>query len=183
MFIGDFVLANYGTGAVMAVPSHDQRDFEYAIAHNIDMIQVIEGRDVSECAFEKQDYLGKGCKLINSEEFTGLTVEEAKEAITVKLEKMGRAKRTVNYHFREWIFARQRYWGEPVPVVHGDDGKIYTLPDEELPLELPKLDDYKGKNGKAPLENATEWKKYDKNGIKGTRETSTMPGSAGSSWY
>ncbi|MBP5453269.1 MAG: leucine--tRNA ligase, partial [Lachnospiraceae bacterium] len=183
MFIGDFVLANYGTGAVMAVPSHDQRDFEYAVAHNIDMIQVIEGRDVSECAFEKQDYLGKGCKLINSEEFTGLTVEEAKEAITVKLEKMGRAKRTVNYHFREWIFARQRYWGEPVPVVHGDDGKIYTLSDEELPLELPKLDDYKGKNGKAPLENATEWKQYDKNGIKGTRETSTMPGSAGSSWY
>ena len=85
VFIGDFVLGNYGTGAVMAVPSHDQRDFEYAVAHNIPMIQVIEGRDVSECAFEKQDYLGKGCKLINSEEFTGLTVEEAKEAITAKL--------------------------------------------------------------------------------------------------
>jgi len=183
MFIGDFVLANYGTGAVMAVPSHDQRDFEYAVAHNIDMLQVIDGRDVSECAFEKQDYLGKGCKLINSEEFTGLTVEEAKEAITSKLEKMGVAKRTVNYHFREWIFARQRYWGEPVPIVHGDDGKIYVLDDSELPLILPELDDYKGKNGKAPLENATEWKKYDKNGIKGTRETSTMPGSAGSSWY
>ena len=183
MFIGDFVLANYGTGAVMAVPSHDQRDFEYAVAHNIDMLQVIDGRDVSECAFEKQDYLGKGCKLINSEEFTGLTVEEAKEAITSKLEKMGVAKRTVNYHFREWIFARQRYWGEPVPIVHGDDGKIYALDDSELPLVLPELDDYKGKNGKAPLENATEWKKYDKNGIKGTRETSTMPGSAGSSWY
>ena len=183
MFIGDFVLANYGTGAVMAVPSHDQRDFEYAVAHNIDMIQVIEGRDVSECAFEKQDYLGKGCKLINSEEFTGLTVEEAKEAITVKLEKMGVAKRTVNYHFREWIFARQRYWGEPVPVVHGEDGKIYALDDSELPLVLPELEDYKGKNGQAPLENATEWKQYDKNGIKGKRETSTMPGSAGSSWY
>jgi len=183
MFIGDFVLANYGTGAVMAVPSHDQRDFEYAIAHNIDMIQVIEGRDVSECAFEKHDYLGKGCKLINSEEFTGLTVEEAKEAITSKLEKMGVAKRTVNYHFREWIFARQRYWGEPVPVVHGEDGQIHVLPDEELPLILPELEDYKGKNGKAPLENATEWKQYDKNGIKGVRETSTMPGSAGSSWY
>ena len=183
MFIGDFVLANYGTGAVMAVPSHDQRDFEYAVAHNIDMIQVIEGRDVSECAFEKHDYLGKGCKLINSEEFTGLTVEEAKEAITSKLEKMGVAKRTVIYHFREWIFARQRYWGEPVPIVHGDDGKIYALDDSELPLVLPELEDYKGKNGKAPLENATEWKKYDNNGIKGTRETSTMPGSAGSSWY
>ena len=187
MFIGDFVLASYGTGAVMAVPSHDQRDFEYAIAHNIDMIQVIDGKDghidVSEAAMEKTEYLGKGYKLINSEEFTGLTVEEAKEAITQKLEKMGRAKRTVNYHFREWIFARQRYWGEPVPVVHGEDGQIHVLDDEELPLVLPELDDYKGKNRKAPLENATEWKKYDHNGIKGTRETSTMPGSAGSSWY
>ena len=189
MFIGDFVLASYGTGAVMAVPSHDQRDFEYAIAHNIDMIQVIDGDeklghvDVSEAAFEKQGYLGKGYKLINSEEFTGLTVEEAKEAITKKLEDMGRAKRTVNYHFREWIFARQRYWGEPVPVVHTENGEIYSLDDSELPLILPELDDYKGKNGKAPLENAVEWKQYDKNGIKGVRETSTMPGSAGSSWY
>ncbi len=187
MFIGDFVLASYGTGAVMAVPSHDQRDFEYAIAHNIDMIQVIDGKDghidVSEAAMEKTEYLGKGYKLINSEEFTGLTVEEAKEAITQKLEGMGRAKRTVNYHFREWIFARQRYWGEPVPVVHGEDGQIHVLDDEEFPLILPELDDYKGKNGKAPLENATEWKQYDRNGVKGTRETSTMPGSAGSSWY
>ena len=183
LFIGDFVLASYGTGAVMAVPSHDQRDFEYAIAHNIDMIQVIEGADVSEHAFEKQDYLGKGCKLINSEEFTGLTVEEAKVAITKKLVDMGVAKETVNYHFREWIFARQRYWGEPVPCVYKEDGEIYFLPDEELPLILPPLDDYKGKNGKAPLENAVEWKQYDKNGIKGVRETATMPGSAGSSWY
>ena len=183
LFIGDFVLASYGTGAVMAVPSHDQRDFEYAIAHKIDMIQVIDGADVSEHAFEKGDYLGKGCKLINSEEFTGLTVEEAKEAITKKLEAMGVARRRVNYHFREWIFARQRYWGEPVPCVYKEDGEIYFLPDEELPLILPELEDYKGKNGKAPLENAVEWKQYDKNGIKGVRETSTMPGSAGSSWY
>ncbi|MBQ8414126.1 MAG: leucine--tRNA ligase [Clostridia bacterium] len=183
VFIGDFVLANYGTGAVMAVPSHDQRDYEYAVAHGIPMIQVIDGRDVSECAFEKQDYLGRGCKLINSEEFTGLTVEEAKEAITVKLEKAGVARRKVNYHFREWIFARQRYWGEPVPCVYTEDGETVFLPDEELPLVLPELEDYKGKNGKAPLENATEWKQYDKGGIKGIRETSTMPGSAGSSWY
>ena len=183
LFIGDFVLASYGTGAVMAVPSHDQRDFEYAVAHHIPMLQVIDGADVSEHAFEKQDYLGKGCRLINSEEFTGLTVEEAKEAITAKLEKMGVAKRTVNYHFREWIFARQRYWGEPVPMVHTEDGEIWPLPDAELPLILPELEDYKGKNGKAPLENATEWKAYDRNGVKGTRETSTMPGSAGSSWY
>ncbi|MBE5929534.1 MAG: leucine--tRNA ligase [Lachnospiraceae bacterium] len=183
LFIGDFVLANYGTGAVMAVPSHDQRDFEYAIVHNIPMIQVIDGGDVSEKAFEKYDYLGKGFKLMNSEEFTGFVVEDAKEAITKKLEAMGVARRKVNYHFREWIFARQRYWGEPVPVVYTEDGNIHVLDDAELPLILPELTDYKGKNGKAPLENATEWKQYDANGVKGTRETSTMPGSAGSSWY
>ena len=183
VFIGDFVLANYGTGAVMAVPTHDQRDFEYAEAHNLEMLQVIDGRDVSKCAFEKGDYLGKGCRLINSEEFTGLTVEDAKEAITAKLVKMGVARKTTNYRFREWIFARQRYWGEPVPIVHGDDGKDHILEDDELPLELPVLDDYQGHNGKAPLENAEEWKHYDKNGITGIRETSTMPGSAGSSWY
>ena len=183
VYIGDFVLASYGTGAVMAVPSHDQRDFEYAVVHNIPMIQVIDGADVSECAFEKGSYLGKGCKLINSEEFTGLTVEEAKEAITQKLEKMGVAKRKVNYHFREWIFARQRYWGEPVPVYYTDDGEIHVLDDDELPLVLPELEEYKGKNGQAPLENAEDWKYIEKNGVKGKRETSTMPGSAGSSWY
>ena len=183
VFIGDFVLASYGTGAVMAVPTHDQRDFEYAVAHNIPMIQVIDGADVSEHAFEKGDYLGKGCKLINSEEFTGLTVEEAKKAITDKLVGMGIARRKVNYHFREWIFARQRYWGEPVPIVYLEDGSIHVLADDELPLVLPELEDYKGKNGQAPLENATEWKQYNHNGLKGRRETSTMPGSAGSSWY
>jgi leucyl-tRNA synthetase len=183
VFIGDFVLASYGTGAVMAVPTHDQRDFEYAVAHNIPMIQVIDGADVSDHAFEKGDYLGKGCKLINSEEFTGLTVEEAKKAITDKLVGMGIARRKVNYHFREWIFARQRYWGEPVPIVYLEDGSIHVLADDELPLVLPELEDYKGKNGQAPLENAAEWKQYNHNGLKGRRETSTMPGSAGSSWY
>ena len=183
IFLGDFVLASYGTGAVMAVPSHDQRDFEYAVYHNIPMIQVIDGRDVSECAFEKQDYLGKGCKLINSEEFTGLTVEEAKEAITDKLVEMGVARRKTNYRLREWIFARQRYWGEPIPVVHMEDGRDIILSDEELPLILPELEDYKGKNGQAPLENAKEWKNVVIDGVKGVRETSTMPGSAGSSWY
>ena len=184
VFIGDFVLASYGTGAVMAVPSHDQRDFEYAIAHNIEMIQVIDGRDVSESAFEKQDYLGKGYKLINSEEFTGLTVEEAKKAITEKLVKMGVAKETINYRLREWIFARQRYWGEPIPVVHFEDGTTKVLEDSCLPLVLPELDDYKpGKDGSSPLAKATDWVNITIDGKKATRETSTMPGSAGSSWY
>ena len=183
IFLGDFVLASYGTGAVMAVPSHDERDFEYAKFHNIPMIQVIDGADVSNHAFEKQDYLNKGCKLINSEEFTGLTVEEAKEAITKKLENIGVGRRKVNYRIREWIFARQRYWGEPMPVVYLEDGSIHILDDDELPLILPELEDYKGHNGKSPLESAKDWVKYDYKGIKGTRETSTMPGSAGSSWY
>ena len=183
IFLGDFVLASYGTGAVMAVPSHDQRDFEYAQKYNLPMIQVIEGRDTTECAFEKQDYLNNNCKLINSEEFTGLVVEEAKKAITEKLIKMGCGKRTNNYHIREWIFARQRFWGEPIPIVHLENGKDVVLKDDELPLILPMMDDYKGKNGKAPLENAVEWKNVEINGVKGVRETATMPGSAGSSWY
>ncbi len=184
IFLGDFVLASYGTGAVMAVPSHDQRDFEYAIAHNIPMIQVISGRDVSNSAFEKQDYLGKGCKLINSEEFNGLTVEQAKQKITEKLVKMGVGKKQVNYRLREWIFARQRYWGEPIPIVHFADGTTKALSDSSLPLVLPPLKDYKpAKDGSSPLAKATDWVNVTIDGKPAKRETSTMPGSAGSSWY
>ena len=183
IFLGDFVLASYGTGAVMAVPTHDQRDFEYALEHNIPMIQVIDGQSTENHAFEKTDYLGKECKLINSDEFNGLTVEEAKEAITEKLVNMGVARKKVNYRLREWIFARQRYWGEPIPIIHMEDGDTIALSEEDLPLILPELEDYKGKNGKAPLENAIEWKNVCVNGKNGVRETSTMPGSAGSSWY
>ena len=184
VFIGDFVLASYGTGAVMAVPSHDQRDFEYAIAHNIEMIQVIYGRDVSKCAFEKQDYLGKGCLLINSEEFSGLTVEEAKKAITEKLIKMGKAREKTNYKMHEWIFARQRYWGEPLPIVYNEDGSVTALDDKDLPLVLPVLKDYKPtKDGNSPLARDEEWVNITYKGKKCKRETSTMPGSAGSSWY
>ena len=174
VFLGDFVLASYGTGAVMAVPSHDQRDFEYAKVHNIPMIQVIDGRDTSLCAFEKQDYLGKGCKLINSEEFTGLTVEEAKKAITKKLVDMGYGEEKTNYRLREWIFAR---------IIHLEDGRSIALADEDLPLVLPTLEDYKGHGGNAPLENDPSWVNVEVDGVKGRRETSTMPGSAGSSWY
>ena len=183
VFLGDFVLSSYGTGAVMAVPSHDQRDFEFAQKYNLPMIQVIEGQDTTECAFEKKDYLNKSCKLINSEEFTGLVVEDAKRLITDKLVEMGCGKRTNNYHIREWIFARQRFWGEPIPIVHLENGDDIALKDEELPIILPMMDDYKGRDGKAPLENAIEWKNVEIDGKKGVRETSTMPGSAGSSWY
>ena len=177
IFISDYVLANYGTGAIMAVPAHDSRDYAFAKAFNCEIIQVLEGGDIS-----KEAYEGDGTH-INSGFLNGLNKEDAIAKMLEYLKEKGIGEQKVNYKFREWIFARQRYWGEPVPIVHGDDGKDYALDDSELPLILPEMDDYKGRNGKAPLENATEWKKYDKNGIKGTRETSTMPGSAGSSWY
>ncbi|MCR5309672.1 MAG: leucine--tRNA ligase [Bacilli bacterium] len=177
IFISDYVLANYGTGAIMAVPAHDSRDYAFAKAFNCEIIQVLEGGDIS-----KEAYEGDGTH-INSGFLNGLNKEDAIAKMLEFLKEKGIGEQKVNYKFREWIFARQRYWGEPVPIVHGDDGKDYALDDSELPLILPEMDDYKGRNGKAPLENAIEWKKYDKNGIKGTRETSTMPGSAGSSWY
>ncbi len=183
VYIADFVIAQYGTGAVMAVPSHDQRDFEFAQVHNIPMIEVISGGDTTERAFEKQEYLGADCKLVNSEEFTGFVVEDAKKAITEKLKSMGLAQEKSNYRLREWIFARQRYWGEPVPVVYYEDGSMEALDDKDLPLVLPVLSDYKAKNSKAPLENAPEWINITYHGKPAKRESSTMPGSAASSWY
>ncbi len=177
IYISDYVLATYGTGAIMAVPAHDTRDYEFAKKFGIEIIQVLEGGDI-----EKEAYTEDGIH-INSGFLDGLNKEDAINKMIEFLTNKGIGKKKVNYKFREWIFARQRYWGEPVPVVHLEDGKIYVLADEELPLVLPELSDYKSKNGKAPLENAEEWKYYNKNGIVGKRETSTMPGSAGSSWY
>lgn len=318
IWISDYVLATYGTGAIMAVPSHDDRDFEFALKFNIPIIQVLEEetgckhdnetfktsivailydeiqdkyltinwhdkggrlfiggtrhddedaitcakREISEetgyddfeliyegfkirhhyYAFNKDKYFQIECtpllfKLnshhkvntnldedevfdveweskdiilseikdelhlksfdyvskkgamtgdgihINSEFLDGLNKEEAINKMISWLEENKKGKKKINYRLREWIFARQRYWGEPIPIVHMDDGETVVLRDDELPLILPELEDYKGKNGKAPLENATEWKNVNIDGKKGIRETSTMPGSAGSSWY
>lgn len=186
LFIGDFVLAGYGTGAVMAVPAHDQRDYDYAKAHGIDMIQVIDGRSVEDCAFEKHDYLGKGCKLINSAEFSGLTVEEAKEAITAKLEKEGVAKRVLNFKMRDWIFSRQRYWGEPIPMIKCEKCGWVPVPENELPVTLPIVDSYEPtKDGESPLSVIDSWVNVTCPCCGGAakRETDTMPGWAGSSWY
>lgn len=186
VFLGDFVLGDYGTGAVMAVPSHDQRDFEYAIEHNLEMLQVIDGRDVSKSAFEKQDYLGKGCKLINSEEFTGLTVEEAKEAITDKLVKKGIARRVNNYKMRDWIFSRQRFWGEPIPMIYCEKCGWQPMKEEDLPLLLPDVAEYEPtEDGESPLANITDWVNTTcpHCGGPAKRETDTMPNWAGSSWY
>lgn len=186
VFLGDFVLGSYGTGAVMAVPSHDQRDFEYAVAHNLEMIQVIDGADVSEHAFEKQDYLGVGCKLINSEEFNGLTVEEAKKAITKKLESEGIARRVNNYKMRDWIFSRQRFWGEPIPMINCPKCGWVPMNESDLPLVLPDVAEYElTDDGESPLAKITSWvnTKCPKCGGDATRETDTMPQWAGSSWY
>ena len=186
VFLGDFVLGSYGTGAVMAVPSHDQRDFEYAVAHNLEMIQVIDGADVSEHAFEKQDYLGKSCKLINSEEFTGLIVEDAKEAITKKLESEGIARRVNNYKMRDWIFSRQRFWGEPIPMINCPKCGWVPMNESDLPLVLPDVAEYEPTDdGESPLAKITSWvnTKCPKCGGDATRETDTMPQWAGSSWY
>ena len=186
IFLGDFVLGDYGTGAVMAVPSHDQRDFEYAKAHNLQMIQVIDGKDTTEHAFEKQDYLNKGCKLINSEEFTGLTVEEAKEKITDKLVNMGIAKKVNNYKMRDWIFSRQRFWGEPIPMIYCEKCGWQPMKEEDLPLLLPDVAEYEPtENGESPLANITSWVNTTcpHCGGKAKRETDTMPNWAGSSWY
>ena len=186
IFLGDFVLGDYGTGAVMAVPSHDQRDFEYAKEHNLYMIQVIDGRETESSAFEKQDYLGKGCKLINSEEFTGLTVEEAKVAITDKLVNMGIARKVNNYKMRDWIFSRQRFWGEPIPMIYCEKCGWQPMKEEDLPLLLPDVAEYEPtENGESPLANITDWVNTTCPccGGPARRETDTMPNWAGSSWY
>ena len=186
IFLGDFVLGDYGTGAVMAVPTHDERDFEYAKEHNLEMIQVIDGADVKEHAFEKHDYLGKGCKLINSEEFSGLTVEEAKEAITNKLVSQGIARRVNNYKMRDWIFSRQRFWGEPIPMINCPKCGWVCMDEKDLPLLLPDVAEYEPTdNGESPLAKITDWVncKCPKCGSDAKRETDTMPNWAGSSWY
>ncbi len=177
IWISDYVLSSYGTGAIMAVPAHDERDYAFAKKFNLEIIPVLAGGDVS-----KEAYTGDGVH-INSEFLDGLSKEEAINKMIAYLEENKIGSKKVNYRLREWIFARQRYWGEPVPIIHMEDGTMKVLEDFELPLVLPEMDDYKGKNGKAPLENATDWKNVVINGKKGVRETSTMPGSAGSSWY
>ena len=177
IWISDYVLASYGTGAIMAVPAHDERDYEFAKKFDIDIIPVIDGGNIKEEAYT-EDGLH-----INSGFLDGLNKEEAINKMIEYLEKNNIGKKEVNYKIRPWIFARQRYWGEPVPVIHMEDGTIRLVEDSDLPVTLPIMDDYKGKNGKAPLENATDWKNVIVDGMKGVRETSTMPGSAGSSWY
>lgn len=179
VYVADYVLGSYGSGAVMAVPAHDGRDYAFAKKHGLPIIEVVKGGDISSEAFE-----GDG-EHINSSFADGLHNQEAKLAITKKLEELGKGRVKVNYKLRDWIFSRQRYWGEPIPVINTKDGHSHALPKEELPLVLPEMDDYRpSKDGKPPLSKApSSWLNVEVGGQEGERETNTMPQWAGSSWY
>ena len=178
VYVADYVLGSYGTGAVMAVPAHDERDYAFAKKHSLPMIQVLEG-DIS------KEAMVDDAAHINSEDANGLNINEAKSVITKKLEEMGVGKVVVNYKLRDWTFSRQRYWGEPIPTFKTEDGKEHALNEDELPLVLPDMEDYRpSKDGKPPLSRAPkEWLNFVYDGQKAERETNTMPQWAGSSWY
>lgn len=178
IWISDYVLASYGTGSIMAVPAHDQRDYEFATKFGIEIIPVLEGGDIS-----KEAFVGDGVH-INSDFLNGLNKEDGIDTMIKWLEERKIGTKKINYKIHDWIFARQRYWGEPIPIINMEDGTHIPLDDNDLPLVLPKLQDYApSKTGDSPLEKATDWVNVEINGKKGKRETSTMPGSAGSSWY
>lgn len=186
IFLGDFVLGDYGTGAVMAVPAHDQRDFEYAKEHNLEIIKVIECGDISKHAIEKGDYMGHDYKMINSSDFDGMTVDEARVKISDYLEEKGLGRRVNNYKMRDWIFSRQRFWGEPIPMINCPKCGWVPMNEEDLPLLLPDVAEYEPtEDGESPLANIPEFVncKCPKCGGDAKRETDTMPNWAGSSWY
>lgn len=186
VFIGDYVLASYGTGAVMAVPAHDQRDWEFAKVLGLPIKEVISGGDVQNKAWEKADYVNADCKLINSGAFSGMTVSEAKKSMLEYLQKHKLGHSETNYRMRDWVFSRQRYWGEPVPLVHCDKCGWVPVPDDQLPVTLPKVEHYSPTDdGESPLSRITDWVNTTCPKCHGhaTRETDVMPNWAGSSWY
>lgn len=182
IWISDYVLITYGTGAVMAVPGHDERDWEFANKFNLPIVEVIKGGDVTKEAYTNTE----NGVVVNSDFLNGLTVREAKEKIIDWLEKNNLGKRKINYKLRDWVFSRQRYWGEPIPMIYCEDCGWVKVPEEELPLLLPEVENYEPTdNGESPLANITEWVNTTCPicGKPAKRETDTMPQWAGSSWY
>ena len=181
IWISDYVLASYGTGAVMAVPAGDQRDWDFATKFDLPIPNIFEGHDTSE---ESEAFTGDAPH-INSDFLNGLNNQAALDAMINWLEDHDCGGKKVNYRLRDWIFSRQRYWGEPIPVIHWDDGETTLVPEDELPLRLPKTDNLEPSGtGESPLANIEDWVNvYDENGRHGLRETNTMPQWAGSSWY
>jgi len=187
IWLSDYVLISYGTGAIMAVPAHDERDFEFAKKFGLPIIPVVEPQDSEQAKLVKQGklcFIGDG-KAINSGQFDGLTTAEFKEQITNWLGEKGLGRKAVNYKLRDWLFSRQRYWGEPFPILHTEDGRIVALSEEDLPLELPVVENYKpGGMGEPPLASAHDWVNVTlPDGATAKRETNTMPQWAGSCWY
>ena len=187
IWISDYVLISYGTGAIMAVPAHDERDFEFAKKFGLPIIPVVEPNDIQQAELVRQDelcFIGDGTA-INSSRFDGLSTAEFKEKITDWLAQKGPGEKAVNYKLRDWLFSRQRYWGEPFPILHTEDGRIVGLSEEDLPLELPEVENYKpAGTGEPPLANVEDWVNIVlPNGSKAKRETNTMPQWAGSCWY
>jgi len=178
IWIADYVLATYGTGAIMAVPAHDERDYEFAKKFNLEIVQVLEGGNI-----EEEAYVGDG-NHINSGFLDNMNKEDALEKMNHWLEENKLGGKKTTYKLRDWLFSRQRYWGEPIPIIIMDDGTMRTVPVEELPLELPATDNYRpAKNGESPLGNLEDWLSVEVDGKKGRRETNTMPQWAGSCWY
>ncbi|MCP3807638.1 leucine--tRNA ligase [Paenibacillus sp. Lou8.1] len=180
IWIADYVLAGYGTGAIMAVPAHDTRDWEFAKQFGLNIIEVVQGGDVA-----NEPYTEDGPH-VNSGPLNGLTNEEAIPKMIEWLEAEGKGHGKVTYRLRDWLFSRQRYWGEPIPVIHLEDGTIKTVPEDQLPLVLPEMDNIKPSGtGESPLANATDWVETidPETGMKARRETNTMPQWAGSCWY
>ncbi|MFC4599305.1 leucine--tRNA ligase [Cohnella hongkongensis] len=180
IWIADYVLGGYGTGAIMAVPGHDERDWEFAKKFGLPIVEVVAGGNVEEAA-----YSGDG-RLVNSDFLNGMTTADAIRAMIAHLEKEGKGRGKVTYRLRDWLFSRQRYWGEPIPVLHYEDGTMDTIPEEELPLLLPDVDAIQPSGtGESPLANVTEWVNVvdPRSGRKARRETNTMPQWAGSCWY
>jgi len=179
IWVADYVLMTYGTGAIMSVPAHDERDYEFAKQYDLPIIEVVKGGDIS-----KEAYSGDG-KHINSEFLNGLNTEDAIAKMNNWLEETGKGKSEVTYRLRDWLFSRQRYWGEPIPIIHWEDGTMTTIPEDELPLELPEMAEIKPSGtGESPLANSDWVNVIDpKTGMKGRRETNTMPQWAGSCWY
>lgn len=180
IWVADYVLDSYGTGAIMSVPAHDERDFEFAQKYDLPIVPVIEGFNVAEGAYT-EDGLH-----INSDFLNGLNNEEAIKKMVDYLQEHELGEEKVSYRLRDWLFARQRFWGEPIPVIHWEDGTTTTVPEEDLPLELPKTDHIKPSGtGESPLANIEDWVNVTdpETGLKGKRDTNTMPQWAGSSWY
>lgn len=178
IWISDYVLATYGTGAIMAVPAHDTRDYAFAKKFGLDIIPVLEGGDI-----EKEAYTQDGVH-INSEWLNGLGKQEAIDKMIAWLEENHCGNAKVQYKLRDWLFSRQRYWGEPIPIIHMEDGTMRTVSMDDLPLELPAVTNYQpSEDGESPLAHATDWLHVEIDGMKGTRETNTMPQWAGSCWY